>query len=54
MKPFIGLVALLGGEAAAIWAIFGGTNFRIENWWVFAAGFVLSNVCAFIVKACDD
>ena len=54
MRYLVAVVAILGGQAAFLWAIFGGTNFRVENWWVFVGGLVLANLCAVIVKACDD
>lgn len=54
MKYLVAVIAVLAGQAAFLWAIFGGTNFRVENWWVFLGGLALANVCAFVVKACDD
>ncbi len=54
MKYLVAVIAILGGQAAFFWAIFGGTNFRVVNLLVFVGGLVLANVCAFVVKAGDD
>lgn len=54
MKYLVAVIAILGGQASFLWAIFGGTNFRVESWSVFLGGIALANLCAFIVKACDD
>lgn len=53
MRYLVAVVAILCGQASFLWAVFGGTNFRVDNWWVFGGGLVLANVCALVVKACD-
>ena len=50
----VAVLALIAGEAAAVWAIFAGTNVRIDNPWIFFGGIVIANVCAVVVKVCDD
>jgi len=54
LKYLLAVIAILVGQAAMVWAVFWGTNLRIENWWAFVGGLVVANVCAFVVKACDD
>lgn len=54
MRYLVAVLALIAGEAAAVWAIFAGTNVRIDNPWIFFGGIVIANVCAVVVKVCDD
>lgn len=47
--PFVALIALLVGEAAFLVAVFGGTNVRIENPWVFFGGVAVAVASAVVV-----
>jgi len=44
MRYLVAVIAILGGQASFLWAIFGGTNFRVESWPVFLGGIALANV----------